>query len=261
MGWLGGQQAECFVDLPSLEIHYQYAEPIEGSENLRYYVAITNWDQYPEALFVKAPELPPCGKNENASRTWISIHNAADDAYIYGYCAMEAMPVEIWFAGQDGQYPSVYIDVHDRKCDTHIRSNVIEIPMATLPDDEAGINDSECFADLPTLEIKYRDVEPIEGTNDFRYYLEILNWDQFPAELFVASPELPPCGKNENASRSWITIKNAANDMNIYGFCALEEMPSEIWFAGRAGQYPTVYIELQDRKCFMNYISNIIEIP
>ena len=261
MVWFGGEGGQCEPVLASPEIKFLDVENVAGTDNLRYTLGVENSERFPNRLFVDAPDLPPCGENEASSRTWISIHNAENDMYIYGFCAMDDMPTQLWFAGQAGQYPAVYIDLHDRKCDHHYISNVIEIPQAIPLDDDLAEQDPDCFTDLPMPEIQYAREEDIEGSDATRYFLEIVNWDQFPNELFVNAPELPPCGNNANASRTWITIYSTVDFARIYGFCALSEMPAEIWFAGQPGQYPSVYIDLHDRKCDIHYPSNYYDMP
>src|SRR5690349_11279930 len=63
-------------------------------------LTVTNWQAYPSAMFAPAPNLPPCGINASASRTWVNIYNALTNQYIYGFCAFNA-PVDLtrlWFA-------------------------------------------------------------------------------------------------------------------------------------------------------------------
>ena len=42
------------------------------------------------------------------------------------------------------------------------------------------------------------------GKNWVRHRYDVFNKDQYPAELFAAAPNLPPCGTNTNSSRSWV---------------------------------------------------------
>ena len=42
------------------------------------------------------------------------------------------------------------------------------------------------------------------GKSYIRYNYDVFNKDAYPAEMFAASPNLPPCGKNTNASRTWV---------------------------------------------------------
>ncbi len=92
----------------------------------------------------------------------------------------------------------------------------------------------------------------------------IENWAEFPAELFEPAPDLPPCGLNTEASRTWVKIRNADNDNYIYGFCALSS-PQDltlIWFAIEQGSNPPagVYVVLEDRRTNEKYISNVASI-
>ncbi len=102
------------------------------------------------------------------------------------------------------------------------------------------------------------------GKQWIRYELIIENWAEFPAELFEPAPDLPPCGLNTEASRTWVKIRNADNDNYIYGFCALSSPQdlTSIWFAVEQGLNPPagVYVVLEDRRTNEKYISNVASI-
>jgi hypothetical protein len=89
-----------------------------------------------------------------------------------------------------------------------------------------------------------------DGTPYTRYDLSVVNWTDYPAELFAAQPDLEPCGLNSSASRTWVDIVDADHEQRIYGFCALGEPQglTGIWFAlGRGVPPPRVYVVLWDR--------------
>ena len=100
------------------------------------------------------------------------------------------------------------------------------------------------------------------GKKFIRYHFEVVNKDQYPAELFAAAPELPPCGTNAKASRTWVDIYTQSGK-RIYGFCAFSKPDdlSHIWFAMDQDVVPPswVYIELNDRKTNTKYKSNLAE--
>jgi hypothetical protein len=95
-----------------------------------------------------------------------------------------------------------------------------------------------------------------------RYVFEIVNKDKYPAELFAAAPDLPPCGTNKNASRTWVDVYGS-NGKRLYGFCAFTKPDdlSKIWFALDHEEVPPswVYVEFQDRKTNTKYKSNLAE--
>jgi len=87
------------------------------------------------------------------------------------------------------------------------------------------------------------------GNLVWEFPLLIDNWEEFPAEFFVSRPDLPPCGLNTNASRTWIGIFNALTDQRTYGFCALTDLASlkdKLWFGILVGETPPtqVYIKV-----------------
>jgi hypothetical protein len=100
------------------------------------------------------------------------------------------------------------------------------------------------------------------GKQFIRYSFDVFNKDEYPAELFVASPALPPCGQNTKASRTWVDIYDQSGK-RLNGFCALGKPGdlSRIWFALDENDLPPswVYIELNDRKTNTKYKSNLAE--
>jgi hypothetical protein len=98
------------------------------------------------------------------------------------------------------------------------------------------------------------------GKNWTRYKLAVDNYDAYPNTLFAASPQLPPCGKNTNASKTWVDIYDQTGK-RLYGFCALGKAAdlNQIWFAMESDIIPPswVYIELTDRSTNTKYKSNL----
>jgi hypothetical protein len=100
------------------------------------------------------------------------------------------------------------------------------------------------------------------GKSFVRYHYAVDNSAAYPADLFAASPQLPPCGSNTKASRTWVDIYDQGGK-RLYGFCALAK-PADlngIWFALEAGVVPPswVYIEMNDRGTNTKYKSNLAE--
>jgi len=56
---------------------------VAGKQFLLYRLSIDNWNSYFARLFEEAPNLPPCGANTNAARTWVNIYNAQTKEVIY----------------------------------------------------------------------------------------------------------------------------------------------------------------------------------
>jgi hypothetical protein len=100
------------------------------------------------------------------------------------------------------------------------------------------------------------------GKRMIRYYFDVHNKDEYPADMFAAAPTLPPCGTNTKASRTWVDIYSQ-NGKKLNTFCALGKPAdlSRIWFALSENEVPPswVYIELNDRKTNTKYKSNLAE--
>ncbi len=82
------------------------------------------------------------------------------------------------------------------------------------------------------------------------YRLEVENKFDYSSELFEAAPDLPSCGRNQNASRAWIDIFSE-NGKRIYGYCAIkspDELNKLIFLFPRKNKLDKVYIIIYDRR-------------
>ena len=114
----------------------------------------------------------------------------------------------------------------------------------------------------PVLYLRGIEAYSTGGGNFIRYEYDVLNKASYPADLFAAAPNLPPCGNNTNASRTWVDFFDKSGD-RLYGFCALGSPNNlgSIWFALPEGEVPPswVYIEMRDRQTNILYRSNLAE--
>jgi hypothetical protein len=117
---------------------------------------------------------------------------------------------------------------------------------------------------VPNPVIYLTGLEPFQqsGKNFIRYHFDVFNKDAYPAEMFAAAPNLPPCGANTKSSRTWVDIYDQRGK-RLYGFCALTKPAdlNKIWFALEEGATPPsyVYIELTDRQTNTKYKSNLAD--
>ena len=103
-----------------------------GQDFIRYNYDVLNKDEYPDAMFAAAPALPPCGKNNKSSRTWVDFFDSRGKR-LYGFCAL-GKPADlgkIWFALPDGEVPPsyVYIELNDRQTNTKYKSNLADTTL------------------------------------------------------------------------------------------------------------------------------------
>ncbi|MEH2067833.1 MAG: hypothetical protein V7K47_06655 [Nostoc sp.] len=123
--------------IPQPKLVFLGTEPytVTGKNFQRYKLAVTNWNAFPENLFTKAPNLPPCGQNNNSSRTWVDIYNGQTNQRIYGFCAFSSPENlnSLWFAVEQGEAPpqSVYIILNDRRSNKEYRSNLVSLTRET----------------------------------------------------------------------------------------------------------------------------------
>ena len=114
---------------PVLYISGIEAYQVGGKTFLRYKYMVDNFAAYPDTLFAAAPNLPPCGSNTKASRTWVDIYDQTGKR-LYGFCALgKASDLNgLWFAMEEGVVPPswVYIEMTDRTTNTKYKSNLAE---------------------------------------------------------------------------------------------------------------------------------------
>ncbi len=114
----------------------------------------------------------------------------------------------------------------------------------------------------PVLYLKLLEYYQAGGKDFVRYRFGVMNSADYPSDLFAAAPNLPPCGQNAKASRTWVDIYDQGGK-RLYGFCSLAKPDdlNSIWFALEEGVVPPsyVYIELNDRATNTKYKSNLAE--
>lgn len=100
-----------------------------GKTFLRYRYIVENSSAYPDTLFAASPNLPPCGTNTKASRTWVDFYDQRGKR-LYGFCSLgKASDLnQLWFALEEGVVPPswVYIEMTDRATNTKYKSNIAE---------------------------------------------------------------------------------------------------------------------------------------
>ena len=209
----------------------------------RIYIPVQNWSDYSSDIFRAAPELPPCGQNNNSSRTWVDIYNADSNVRMDGFCALNNNSdlKNIWFL-PNTSHGKVYIKLNDRGCNNIYKSNIISWSRNYI------------CGSFPNPVIKY-DHKDADG----RIYISVQNWSDYSSDLFSAAPELPPCGQNNNSSRTWVDIYNADSNIRMYGFCALNNNIDlkSLWFLPGT-PHGNLYIMITDRGCDNIYKSNTI---
>ena len=124
--------------LPNPVLSYLGSEEytVRGNTFVRFNLKVENWQDYPNGLFEAAPHLAPCGSNANAARAWVNIHNATNNNYIYGFCALgQSSDLQtLWFAVKKGDVPPsvVYITIKDRQEGNDYNSNRVRIPYTAI---------------------------------------------------------------------------------------------------------------------------------
>jgi hypothetical protein len=105
---------------------------VNGQFFTRYELVVANAESYSDVLFAPSADLPPCGNNPQAARTWLDIYDGAG-ARIYGFCAIGRNHDLrlLWFALPKGATPppQVYLEMKDRLLGTVYRSQRIALAL------------------------------------------------------------------------------------------------------------------------------------
>lgn len=129
-------------------------------------------------------------------------------------------------------------------------------PTAATVDAELKPDAAGCYRKLPAPQIAATYAYSRLGYDD--YAIQVTNWSRFPDALFVAAPDLPPCGLNRQASRSWVEMYRP-NGERLYCYCALtggaHDLSSGMYYMVPAGSSGDVYLEIWDRRCNLRYRS------
>jgi len=118
----------------------------------------------------------------------------------------------------------------------------------------------------PTLRFDGTEHDQAQGRAVIKYKLSVVNRASFATELFSPAPDLPPCGTNASASRTWVDIHDGERGgTRLYGFCALgsaEELGKLSFTLPKDRPPPaSVYITLVDRRANVTVTSNRVPIP
>lgn len=102
----------------------------------------------------------------------------------------------------------------------------------------------------------------INGQIYVKYDLSILNAGAFPNSLFMASPNLPACDANTNASRSWVVVYDYIAGQSVMTYCTLNSLTNvssfSLTFLKSTTPRPfAFYIEIWDRLLNVRYVSGV----
>ena len=120
--------------LPNPVLYFLGTEYVEigGKQMIRYRYDVENKNVYPDDMFAAAPELPPCGTNTKAARTWVDIYDQGGKR-IDTFCAFSksADLGKISFSLEADKVPPsyVYIELNDRKTNTKYKSNLADTTL------------------------------------------------------------------------------------------------------------------------------------
>lgn len=119
---------------------------------------------------------------------------------------------------------------------------------------------SKCYIGLPAPQLVLESTT-VESPN-VRFEFNVTNYSSFPNELFAQAPDLPPCGANTRASRTFVDVYDG-NDNRLFGFCAFGQSSdlNGVWFGTTIAEWPAqAYIKLTDRRCNITYTSNKVNL-
>ncbi|HEX6187644.1 MAG TPA: CARDB domain-containing protein [Pyrinomonadaceae bacterium] len=139
---------------------------------------------------------------------------------------------------------------------------IIGLFTAALAVAQPASSEKTATANLPLPQLQFVGREPYDanGAKGMRFKLSVKNRASLPDSLWHPSANLPPCGKSENASRTWVEIFGSPGDERLAGFCRLNssEDLGRLWYVIPSGEKgpPCVYLVMTDRQTGQKYESN-----
>src|SRR5688500_16979691 len=127
---------------------------------------------------------------------------------------------------------------------------------------QTASSEKAATANIPNPQLEFVDREPYDanGAQGMRFKLSVKIRASLPDSLWHPSANLPPCGKSENASRTWVEIFGSPGDERLAGFCRLNssEDLGRLWYVIPSGEKgpPCVYLVMTDRQTGKKYESN-----
>jgi hypothetical protein len=137
-----GQEMSTLAKLPAPQLEFAGKENYEvnGAQWTRYKLTVANRRHYPDFLWQPSPNLPPCGKNENAARTWVEVFGSPGGNRLGGFCGLRGSADldRLWFREPSGESAPacVYIVMTDRQTGKKYNSNRVcsrSFAVATNP--------------------------------------------------------------------------------------------------------------------------------
>lgn len=202
--------------------------------------------------------------HHHAGRLVTGIHELVDDGYLSkSQRRLLIMGVIVLLALAAGV--ALWSLVARQNSSSGMTGPVTPVPRSTETPVKtpATINRTAQFASLPNpiLQSTTREAYTANGKHWVRYGYAVLNKAEYPNELFGPAPHLPPCGNNNNSSRSWVDLFDK-DGHQLYRFCTLYKPADlgQIWFALEENVTPPrdVYIVINDRQTNTMYKSNLV---
>ena len=118
-------------DLPKPDLRFVRATDTEvnGKPYRMYEIEIVNRADFSDELFVQSPNLPPCGRNTNSSRTWINIY-IDNKNRIYGHCGISSngeLSSLKFNVSADIKLTKISVDFVDRREGKVVHSNTVDV--------------------------------------------------------------------------------------------------------------------------------------
>ena len=94
----------------------------------KYHIQVGNYFEVPDEMFVPSPELPACGLNLSASRTYVRVYGKNPDVLQSSYCGAntDLTALAVLIDDTETLPEFFYVEFWDRKCAQYITSNYIQ---------------------------------------------------------------------------------------------------------------------------------------
>ena len=135
-----------------------------------------------------------------------------------------------------------------------------QVPEAT-PSPTSPSAESDLVLPAPVVRFSHVTNSAVEGTK--LYWFDLVNWQDFPPELFKITKGVPPCGQRPN--RLWVIFRRADTMEEISHGCGArspdELRTLELPLKESAGIPHRVVVDLWDRLTDKHYLSEPVTFP
>jgi hypothetical protein len=153
---------------PVLAFESREARDVGGVPHVEVRLGVTNWAAFSPDFFAPAPDLPPCGANQRAARTWVDVHDADTGARLYGFGNLispaDLASLRVFIPASRPVPARVHVRLTDRRSTVVSTSNAVATSTS-----EAGAAGPRTSGSIPSVQEVTKDLEQVVAPAPFMF--------------------------------------------------------------------------------------------